>query len=218
MKLEAWGITLLFPIRSYIPKARPTWKNQSANLENNTTHTFTKRVKCEIRCIFSVDFVPVPVAQSAGGLTFVAESSLNPEKRWSSLTRKKVASWYANCWPRQMRGPALKGQKMNGFGVRYLCTLSSRNRSGSNLRALSQSEKWTCAEYYRDTIPSGPQRSVLRWRLMTPYMQLEKVLSQTAKGLINSTHVVFAGMYNGCWFRGVTTTGRVDRLVKASDG
>lgn len=44
----------------------------------------------------------------------------------------KDDSLYANCCPRQMRGPALKGRKMNGFGVRYFATRSSRKRSGSN--------------------------------------------------------------------------------------
>lgn len=39
------------------------------------------------------------------------------------------------CCPRQMRGPALKGLKMKGFGVKYFFTLSSRKRSGSNTRA-----------------------------------------------------------------------------------
>lgn len=34
-----------------------------------------------------------------------------------------------------MRGPPLKGQKMNGFEVRYLI-LWSRKRSGSNLVAV----------------------------------------------------------------------------------
>lgn len=39
------------------------------------------------------------------------------------------------CWPRQIRGPALKGRKMYGFGVTYLCRRSSRKRSGSNSSA-----------------------------------------------------------------------------------
>ena len=43
------------------------------------------------------------------------------------------------CWPRQIRGPALKGRKMKGFGVRYFETRSSRNRSGSNLCATVRS-------------------------------------------------------------------------------
>ena len=43
---------------------------------------------------------------------------------------------YETCCPRQIRGPALKGKKMYGFGVRYLCNLLSRNRSGSNSWAI----------------------------------------------------------------------------------
>ena len=39
------------------------------------------------------------------------------------------------CCPRQIRGPALKGRKMNGLGIRYLCNRSSRKRSGSNSSA-----------------------------------------------------------------------------------
>ena len=42
------------------------------------------------------------------------------------------------CWPRQIRGPALKGRKMNGFPTKYLLRRSSRNRSGSKYRA-----RWT---------------------------------------------------------------------------
>ena len=34
------------------------------------------------------------------------------------------------CWPRQMRGPALKGRKINEFATRYFLTRSSRKRSG----------------------------------------------------------------------------------------
>lgn len=39
------------------------------------------------------------------------------------------------CCPRHILGPALKGRKMNGLGVRYLRSLSSRKRSGSNISA-----------------------------------------------------------------------------------
>ena len=41
------------------------------------------------------------------------------------------------CWPRQMRGPALKGRKMNGFATRYVCTRPSRNLSGSKRIVLN---------------------------------------------------------------------------------
>ena len=40
------------------------------------------------------------------------------------------------CWPRQIRGPALKGRKMNEFLTRYFLTRSSRKRSGSNSSAV----------------------------------------------------------------------------------
>ena len=40
------------------------------------------------------------------------------------------------CRPRQMRGPALNGRKMNLFAVKYLFRRSSRNRSGSNSSAV----------------------------------------------------------------------------------
>jgi len=36
------------------------------------------------------------------------------------------------CWPRQIRGPAFKGQKMNGLSTRYWWIRPSRNRSGPN--------------------------------------------------------------------------------------
>ena len=39
---------------------------------------------------------------------------------------------YETCCPRQILGPALKGKKMNGFGVTYRFSLSSMNLSGSN--------------------------------------------------------------------------------------
>jgi hypothetical protein len=39
------------------------------------------------------------------------------------------------CCPKQILGPPLKGQKIKGFGTRYLCSLSSKNLSGSNSRA-----------------------------------------------------------------------------------
>ena len=47
------------------------------------------------------------------------------------------------CCPRQIRGPALKGQNMKGFGVRYLRNLSSRKRSGSNTSARKRVKEST---------------------------------------------------------------------------
>ena len=52
------------------------------------------------------------------------------------------------CCPRQIRGPALEGKKMYGFGVRYLCNLSSRNRSGSNSWAFKQSINQSHVYFY----------------------------------------------------------------------
>ena len=65
------------------------------------------------------------------------------------------------CWPRQMRGPALKGRKMNGFGVRYLLTRSSRNRSGSYSCAVPLLARRLRGGHVKYS-PSGPQYSSLR--------------------------------------------------------
>ena len=55
-----------------------------------------------------------------------------------SLVYDMMDGWVMNrtCWPRQILGPALKGKKMNGFGMRYFWRRSSKNRSGSNSRAI----------------------------------------------------------------------------------
>jgi len=58
-------------------------------------------------------------------------------------------SLYTNCWPRQIRGPALNGMKIYGFLVTYLLEHSSSQQSGSNSSA------------------SGPQRSVRRCIMKT---------------------------------------------------
>lgn len=55
--------------------------------------------------------------------------------RWSEALGKMKTSRSLTCWPRQILGPALKGLKINGLGVKYLWSLSSRKRSGSNTRA-----------------------------------------------------------------------------------
>ena len=112
--------------------------NNCAQRVTKMVHALTYIVKCESGWIFSIGWVPSPVAHSTGGLIFVSWSSLNPVNRCINRTRKNVASWYANCCPRQIRGPALNGQKMKGLGTRYLCNLSSRNRSGSNFRAAME--------------------------------------------------------------------------------
>jgi len=165
--------------------------------------------------------------------------------RLRSCTRGPISRWLSiRCWIKPESRKALKqsDEKEGGLMVRKLLAEADARSSvegaedewvwrqifmhpfiKESVRVKFESfwanqKNEQCAECYRDAIPSGPQRSVLRWRLMTPYMQLERVLCQTAKGSINSTHVVFAGMYNDCWFRGVTTTGRVDRLITTSDG
>lgn len=48
------------------------------------------------------------------------------------------------CCPRQILGPALNGQKMKGLGIRNLWSLSSRNRSGSNLSAKNKKASGIC--------------------------------------------------------------------------
>lgn len=49
--------------------------------------------------------------------------------------RRPSGGTKCTCCPRQIRGPALKGTNMYGFGVRYFRTRSSRNLSGSNSSA-----------------------------------------------------------------------------------
>ena len=87
-------------------------------------------------------------------------SRIPAPNRCRSRTSMNEISLYANCWPRQMRGPALKGRKMNGFGTRYFPTRSSRNRSGSNCCAVRQARS-SASEgshpYQRVNIPVGPQ-------------------------------------------------------------
>ena len=63
-------------------------------------------------------------------------SRIPAPNRCKSRTSMNEISLYANCCPRQMRGPPLNGRKMNGFGTRYFCTRASRNRSGSNVSAV----------------------------------------------------------------------------------
>ena len=64
------------------------------------------------------------------------------------------------CCPRQILGPALKGQKMKGLGTRYFWTRWSKNRSGSNSSARSIVLNPKCtSDSLNQHIPSGPQRS-----------------------------------------------------------
>ena len=71
-----------------------------------------------------------------------------------------------------MRGPALKGRKMNGFGTRYFWTRSSMNLSGSNESATQERWRQTSVAEVRvggADAPSGPQRSFLRCMSRTEY-------------------------------------------------
>ena len=92
--------------------------------------------------IFSTAFLPEADAHAAGGLAsgFESISSDISLKVWTRRAITVDASLYANCCPRQIRGPALNGRKINGFGTRYFLTRSSRNRSGSNSSAI---EGWS---------------------------------------------------------------------------
>lgn len=45
------------------------------------------------------------------------------------------------CCPRHIRGPALKGRNMKGFGVRYFCRRWSMKRSGSNWSAKNNPQQ-----------------------------------------------------------------------------
>lgn len=82
------------------------------------------------------------------------------------------------CCPRQILGPALKGIKMNGLGVRYLWRRSSRNRSGSNSSADSESRKQSSRQTksYSGS-PSGPHRSGRRCIMNTEYGVLRNPVS-----------------------------------------
>ena len=88
--------------------------------------------------IFSMALLPGPDAHAAGGFASGFESISNdiPLKDWTRRAIIVDASLYANCCPRQIRGPALNGRKMKGLGTRYFLTRSSKNRSGSNSSAV----------------------------------------------------------------------------------
>ena len=45
------------------------------------------------------------------------------------------------CWPRQIRGPALNGRKINGFLETYVLRRSSSHRSGSKTSASEDVEQ-----------------------------------------------------------------------------
>jgi hypothetical protein len=54
---------------------------------------------------------------------------------WVNVKRIGTCDEMITCWPRHILGPALNGRNMNGLGVKYLCSRSSMNRSGSNTSA-----------------------------------------------------------------------------------
>ena len=51
------------------------------------------------------------------------------------------ASLYANCCPRQMRGPALKGRKIKGLGGRYFRFNVDRGLGGVGLDEYSRIDR-----------------------------------------------------------------------------
>ena len=123
---------------------------------SNVTPVFTSRYSGSASCIltqtpplayvvmsdltqtFSMAALPGIDAHAAGGLASGFESISNDIilKVWTRRAIITEISLYANCCPIQIRGPALNGRKMKGFGARYLLTRSSRNRSGSNSSAV----------------------------------------------------------------------------------
>lgn len=124
------------------------------------TRTFANAVRWLPIHTLSVPSEPGESPYPGGTMDAGATSGVNSmaENCWRRRMSMKDASLYANCrshvdcflvprpiiqgvgertcWPRQIRGPALNGRKMKGLGVRYLCTRSSRNRSGSYFNAV----------------------------------------------------------------------------------
>lgn len=107
---------------------------------------------------FSTPFLPGASLNSSGGSVPCGNASSSreiEEKFWRRRMSMKDISLYAyyksykksvkwrrvkwrTCWPKQIRGPALKGRKMNEFLMRYFLTRSSRKRSGSNSSAANR--------------------------------------------------------------------------------
>lgn len=71
----------------------------------------------------------------------------------------KLASLYAKFWPKQIRGPALKGRNLNGSAVTSANRSGSIHRSGSNSSASSPHKSGlrciTIGEYPTCTPPAG---------------------------------------------------------------
>ena len=110
----------------------------SASSILSQTPPFTYAVMSLFTQTFSKAFLPGPDAHAAGGLASGFESMSNdiPLKAWTRRAIITDASLYANCCPRQIRGPALNGRKMKGLATRYLWARSSKKRSGSNSSAM----------------------------------------------------------------------------------
>lgn len=102
------------------------------------TPPFAYVVMSDLTQTFSTDLLPWPNAHAAGGLASGFASMFNdiPLNVWRRRAIITDVSLYANCCPKQIRGPALNGRKMKGLGTRYLLTRSSKNRSGSNSSAV----------------------------------------------------------------------------------
>ena len=120
-------------------------------------------VKVYFGQIFSIPLRPGHDFHSGGGLNSggnAASSNSNDEKLCKRRTSMNDTSLYANCCPRQIRGPALKGRKMNGLGRRYFLRRSSRNRSGSNSSAVrsrgKRGQRWQCVFGTDRQVPRDP--------------------------------------------------------------
>jgi len=70
---------------------------------------------------FSMAFLPFAAAHDVGGLASGLESISNriPLNTCTIRAMTADASLYANCCPRQTRGPAPNGRNMNGLGAKY---------------------------------------------------------------------------------------------------
>ena len=137
------------------PKLKvPSWEanklspySESTSSILTQTPPFAYAVIWAVTQTFSMDFLPPPAAQEVGGFEPGFESISNRITLNVCTIREMTtdASLYANCCPRQTLGPALKGRNMKGFGARYFCARSSKNRSGSNSFAVAWAVRALCA-------------------------------------------------------------------------
>lgn len=113
-----------------------------------------------------------------------------------SVTGTLHCRGHSTCCPKQIRGPALKGMKMNGLGVRYFFNLSSRKRSGSNSSAAT-------SKHERKKQVVKMRKLAIRSPQILPAMHQEhRVRSpeenqQHAYHAWGSRYLVPAGMKNG---------------------